>query len=96
MILAGYGYVAVEREGDWSRGFETSAFAPSDTDGERWWMQPLGDRPWSTVGLGDVGGSGSQVRIVGYLSPTGRYGHLGSYAHEVLVTSGVEVPSAHH
>ena len=36
------------------------------------------------------------LRIVGYLSPKGHYGHLGAYEHEVLVTSGVAVKAADH
>lgn len=37
-----------------------------------------------------------RVRIVGYLSPKGHYGHLGAYDYEVLVTSGVAVKAADH
>ncbi len=86
-IFSEYGYVAIEREGVWSRGFEKSAFEPADADGDRWWMRPLGDGPWKEVGL-DQGG---RVRIAGYLSPKGHYGHLGAYEHQVLVTSAVPV-----
>jgi hypothetical protein len=88
-IFSEYGYVAVERQGMWSRGFEKSAFEPSDGDGGRWWMSPLGEGPWKETGL-DQGG---RVRIVGYLSPKGHYGHMGAYEHEVLVTSGGPVDS---
>jgi hypothetical protein len=89
-IFSEYGYVPVEREGVWSRGFEKSAFEPSDADGERWWMSPFGQGAWSQVGLDQAsrGSTPSRVRIVGYLSPKGHYGHLGAYEHEVLVTSG--------
>lgn len=97
-ILSAYGYVSVEREGDWSRGFEISAFEPLGIDGERWWMTPFGNGRWSEVGLqqNHTQNSQSRVRIVGYLSPAGHYGHLGAYAHEVLVTSGVLVSAENH
>lgn len=94
-IFAEYGYVAIDREGTWSRGFERSAFEPSGDDGGRWWMQPLGDGPWSETGLDQKGAvtGALRVRIVGYLSPKGHYGHRGAYEHEVLVTSGQRVES---
>lgn len=96
-VFSGYGYIAVEREGVWTQGFEISAFDPSDADGGRWWITTFGGRPWSEVGLDRGTGNGqSRVRIVGYLSPKGSYGHLGAYQHEVLVTSGGPVISSNH
>ncbi|MFT0737370.1 hypothetical protein [Ralstonia wenshanensis] len=92
-IFAGYGYVAVEREGVWSHGFEVSAFRPADANGEEWWISPLGDGAWSDVGLDKVRLKDRQLRlrIAGYVSPKGRYGHLGAYARAVLVTSAAPV-----
>lgn len=89
-ILSAYGYVAIEREGVWSHGFEVSAFRPIDAEGEKWWITTLGGRRWGDVGLDDVMSRYKQlrVRIVGYISPKGHYGHLGAYVREVLVTSG--------
>jgi hypothetical protein len=87
-IFSEYGYIPVEHEGVWSSGFEISVFEPSGAEGERWWMRPFGDGPWSDTGLDRRAGNGpTRIRIVGYLSPQGSYGHLGAFAHEVLVTS---------
>lgn len=97
-ILAGYGYVAVEREGTWSHGFEKSDFQPVDADGEPWWMTTFGSEPWRDVGLAQAATAHGprRVRISGYLSPKGRHGHLGAYAREILVTSGTTVdPDGH-
>lgn len=87
-MFAAYGYVAVEREGVWSHGFEVSAFVPSDAGGEEWWIRPLGDGSWSDIGLDKVRlrDRHLRVRITGYVSPKGRYGHLGAYVRAVLVT----------
>ena len=92
-MFAAYGYVAIQREGVWSHGFEVSAFRPADADGEEWWISPLGDGSWSDVGLDKVRLRDKQlrVRIAGYVSPKGRYGHLGAYVRAVLVTSAVPV-----
>jgi hypothetical protein len=96
-IFSGYGYVPVEREGVWSRGFEKSDFEPSGADGDKWWITTFGGRPWSEVGLDRGMENGrARIRIVGYLSPKGHYGHLGAYEHEVLVTSGVPVFFSNH
>jgi hypothetical protein len=96
-IFSEYGYVAVEREGLWSHGFEKSAFEASGASGGKWWMTPLGDGPWKEVGLEQgTGNALSHIRIVGYLSPKGNYGHLGAYEHEVLVTAGARIDSSNH
>lgn len=92
-VFSGYGYVAVVREGVWSRGFEKSAFQPADADGGEWWMNSFGEVDWRDVGLIPPSSANDRprLRIAGYLSPKGHYGHLGAYEHEVLVTSGVPV-----
>lgn len=89
-ILAGYGYQAVERTGAWRRGFETTAFLPDDAEKASWWMTSYGGVGFSAIGLADSGGRHppTRVRITGYLSPKGNYGHMGGYRYEVLVTSG--------
>lgn len=89
-VLAAYGYQAVERTGAWRRGFETTAFLPDDAEKESWWMTSYGGVGFSAIGLADSGGRHppTRVRITGYLSPRGDYGHMGGYRYEVLVTSG--------
>lgn len=94
-VFAAHGYVAIEREGFWSRGFERDAFEPGDGSGAGWWIESLGDQPWSATGLAP-NGLRSHVRIVGYLSPKGQYGHLGGYEHELLVSSGVRIEAGQH
>lgn len=90
-VFAEHGYVAVEREGYWSRGFERNAFEPADGDEDSWWMTLLDGASRSTTL--DRWSARSHVRVVGYVSPKGHYGHLGGYEQEVLVTSVVLVES---
>lgn len=92
-MFASYGYVPIEREGVWSHGFEVSAFRPADAGGEEWWISPLGDGSWSDIGLDKarLRDKHLRVRITGYVSPKGRYGHLGAYVRAVHVTSAVPV-----
>ncbi|MED5595557.1 hypothetical protein [Janthinobacterium sp. P210006] len=93
-IMAGYGYLAIEREGIWSRGFEKSTFQAAHvdlgTDAGAWWLDSFGGVAWRDVGLvpPDSIYDHPRVHIVGYLSPKGHYGHLGAYEREVLVISG--------
>jgi hypothetical protein len=99
-IMSEYGYVAVKREGVWSRGFEISAFEPVGASRTRWWMSSFGNVAWSALGLDAAAAAaaptGVRVRIVGYLSPAGRHGHLGAYEREVLVTSSLPAVSANN
>lgn len=91
-MMAEYGYTVVEQEGVWSLGFEKSVFTPRDAERGSWWMTTLGSRAWSEVGLEQVRSApATRVRIVGYLSPKGRYGHIGGYEREVLMTSATRV-----
>ncbi|WP_429237344.1 hypothetical protein [Janthinobacterium lividum] len=95
-IMAGYGYLAIERDGVWSRGFEKSVFQPAHidlnlgADAGAWWQDSFGGVAWRDVGLVAPNSLYEQprVHIVGYLSPKGHYGHLGAYEREVLVISG--------
>ncbi|WP_143450307.1 hypothetical protein [Janthinobacterium sp. BJB446] len=97
-IMAGYGYLPIEREGIWSRGFERSVFQAADAGAGAWWLDSFGGVAWREVGLTAPNSTHEQprVHIAGYLSPQGHYGHLGAYEHEVLVTSGFAVTAIHH
>ena len=95
-ILAGYGYVHIEAEGTWLRCFELSSFTPEYSvmaippfTSENWWLNSFGGTAWNKLrpGQADPTFGKSHVRIIGYLSPIGRKGHLGMYDREVLVTS---------
>lgn len=89
-ILAGFGYERIEIEGTWTRAFEISGFAPRDSRG-LWWLSPLeGAIP------PDAPEGQARVRISGYLSRPGQYGHLGMYKRELLASTVVfiDAPAA--
>lgn len=73
-------------------GFETSSFTTDAGDGPYWlssdtvWDQVV--RPLRTSGHGPWG----RVHLVveGNLSPSGAYGQMGSYPHELKVTRVIE------
>jgi hypothetical protein len=98
-IFAGYGYLPIEREGVWSRGFEKSSFQAAGADaGDSWWVTSFDGTALRDI---DIDPSSSRtdntrVRIVGYLSPKGRYGHMGAYKQQVLVISGRRVDVERH
>jgi hypothetical protein len=84
---ASFGYEYIEVEGVWERGFETSAFVSADvSSGQRWWLEPLAR---SDVNVSEGGWSISkhQVRLKGYISSPGRYGHLGIYTRKIYAIS---------
>jgi len=78
-ILAGYGYERVELDGTWTRAFEISGFTPRDGKG-LWWVSPL-------AGAMPTEARGGPVRISGYLSSSGHYGHMGMYNRELLASA---------
>ncbi len=88
-IFPDYGYRHVEATGIWSRSFERRSFSPRDQNSENWWLSPLGDVAWEQLKPNQPHpiSCRSSVRIAGYLSPVGHYGHLGAYGHEFLATS---------
>jgi len=88
-IFAGYGYLAIEQDGIFSRGFEKSDFQSDGLRVNLWWMTSLGDVAWRDIGVEPLRTGPSHLHIVGYLSPKGQFGHLGAYEREVLVTSAV-------
>jgi hypothetical protein len=77
-ILTGYGYVRVNKLGRWTDGFEVSLFEPEDAKGG-WWVDYLSRQP-------DRPAPG-RVRLTGYLSPDGEYGHLGMFRQRILAIS---------
>lgn len=86
LILASYGYVRVDAKGIWRCGFEQSSFTPIGRKNEEWWVSSFRGASWGNL-LGSNCNKIHNVRIVGYLSPIGSYGHLGSYKREVFFTS---------
>jgi len=88
-IFSGYGYRHIEAAGIWSRNFERSSFSPRNQNSENWWLSTLGDVAWEQLKPDQPNpiSCRSPVRIAGYLSPVGHFGHLGAYDHEFLATS---------
>lgn len=85
-IMKGFGYTPIEVEGTWATGFEHSGFKPKDAkDDEEWWLRGVGEIDSGLPNDFHVPDSGVLVTIQGYVSPEGRYGHLGSYKYEVFV-----------
>lgn len=81
--FAGYGYARVELTGSWLSGFETSFFQPDGHDRGYWLSFLPGvklDLPWSP---GFPAHNKRRIRVLGYLSPAGSYGHLGMYVREL-------------
>ena len=85
-IMLGFGYSEVALEGTWLTGFEASRFVPKRAPESRYWLQPL-EGAGSEISLSPKGTVESQpVRVRGYLSPPGRYGHMGMYDRQIFAT----------
>ncbi len=83
--MEGFGYRAVEAEGEWTEGFETRIFRPRNQPKEVWWFHYMGisraDIP-KGMAINHI-----PIRAVGFLSPAGHYGHFGSGDHQFYATS---------
>jgi hypothetical protein len=95
-IMTGFGYTPVEVEGRWWRGFERSEFRPQENPAEeKWWLSLLenvvSDTPTT---MARYPSEGVAVRITGYLSPPGGYGHLGMGDHEFFATKINRLPDS--
>ena len=97
-IMKGYGYSYVEVDGTYHVGFESSYFASVTPLNDRPTTDPTSvvrPRPWWLTVFGSVNPDGSEIKsklapcdnfhVKGYLSPKGRYGHLGLAERELLV-----------
>jgi len=82
-LLLAYGYMLVERVGEYHYGFEVSTFFPEG--GGAWWIESLTkwpempDPPHYRIAY-------VRYRLAGYLSPLGQYGHLGMCPRRLLAT----------
>jgi hypothetical protein len=91
--MEAYGYTAVEAVGVWSESFEHSGFRPDAEPEQMWWLSRLCEMQSELMDLGAkmISQKGIHVRIHvrirGYLSPRGQFGHLGLYDHEIFATS---------
>lgn len=82
------GYIRTEATGTWKYGFDRSEFVPADRPKEKWWLK-LPSRWWdenksSALKKKGVDQDGATVRVSGFLSPTGKFGHLGAYDREFV------------
>lgn len=84
--------MAGEFVGQYRFGFEVSEFRPAGSD-ERWWVRNETEKLLAAVTApesGHVGGT-ADVRVIGDLSPKGRFGHSAGYSRELVVRDVLEV-----
>jgi hypothetical protein len=84
--MEGFGYTVTNAQGTWTVGFEHSGFRPDGHSGREWWLSLLPVEGGSPIDQA-VPAGGGRVRISGFLSPKGQYGHLGGYDHEFFATN---------
>jgi hypothetical protein len=86
-IMEGFGYTVVEATGVWTAFFEHSGFRPDTQPKQTWWLSGFGDTQSDLPKGEKIPVKGVHIRVRGYLSPSGQFGHLGSYDHELFATS---------
>ena len=85
-VMLGFGYEIVACAGEYTVGFENISLRPEHQAGEKWWVQPMVPLPAADGEPGQLATT-RQIRVTGYLSPPGEYGHLGVYPRLLLATS---------
>ncbi|MBQ0945951.1 hypothetical protein KAK07_21600 [Ideonella sp. 4Y16] len=85
-VMQNYGYVEVRLAGLWTVGYEASSLEVGDGSRRRCWLWGLGDAQIDPSLAMSRSPWGVPVAVAGYLSPPGRYGHLGSYDCQVYAT----------
>jgi hypothetical protein len=85
--MEGFGYTAVEVDGVWTVSFEHSGFCPRSQPTQTWWLSYFGDTRSDLPKDKKIPDEGVHIRVTGYLSPSGHFGHLGDYDHEFFATS---------
>ena len=91
-VYASFGFSPVAVVGTMERRYEVSSFSPnSDYSGEKWWFEII---PRAKLGLlpGGLLPVGRPIRIKGYVSRRGRYGHLDGYDRQLYVSDLVDLP----
>jgi hypothetical protein len=84
--MEGFGYTEIEIAGVYTRGFEYSDFRPDTQPGQTWWLSSCGDARSYLPKDEKISDEGVHIRVRGYLSPSGKYGHVGGYSRELLAT----------
>jgi hypothetical protein len=85
--MEGFGYTAVEADGVWTVSFEHSGFRPRSQPTQTWWLSHFGDTRSDLPKDTKIPDEGVHIRVTGYLSPSGHFGHLGGYDHEFFATT---------
>jgi hypothetical protein len=91
-VYASFGFSPVTVVGTMQRRYEVSSFSPSgDYSGETWWFEIV---PGAKVDLlpGNLLPVGKPIRIKGYVSKPGKYGHLDGYDRQLYVSELVGLP----
>ena len=83
------GYTEVDVTGVWTRGFERNQFTSDGPKIEKWWVEWFGDSRLTALTTQEYeqGLTVARVRLTGYLSPLGSFGHLGGYQREIVITN---------
>ena len=85
--LENFGYKPVERVGKFSLGFERSHFIPGNNEPSWCYRLPKVTREKNPGILRD----GKSLRIKGWLSPRGYYGHMGACQLEIVIYEITEI-----
>jgi hypothetical protein len=91
-VYTSFGFTPVNVVGEIERGFEVSSFSPSvDYSGETWWFEIV---PAAKIDLlpGNLLPVGRQIRIKGYVSSRGKYGHLSRYDRQLYISELAIIP----
>jgi hypothetical protein len=85
--MEGFGYTAFEVTGVWTVSFEHSGLRPDTQPEQTWWLTHFGDTQSDLPKGEELPAQGVHIRVRGYLSPSGHFGHLNRYDHEIYATS---------
>ena len=86
-IMLGYGYTEIVIHGKRTTGFEGSLFVPNDQAAQRIWISALDDAKIAVESETGKYLDSVPVKVQGYLSPAGSYGHMGGYDREIFATN---------
>ncbi len=85
--MKGFGYTWVETNGVLTVSFEHCGFRPDKQRSQTWWFSSIGDTQLKLPKDTKTTDSGVHIRVRGFLSPRGQFGHLGGYDHEIFAIS---------
>jgi hypothetical protein len=92
-VYASFGFSPVNVVGTMDRRYEVSSFSPSsDFVGETWWFEIASGAKLDLL-PGNLLPVEKLIRVKGYVSKRGRYGHLDDYDRQLYVSELVRLPS---